>query len=147
MWEILNRVLNGLDPTPVTPAVDPVAAPAPITVTIVDPTSANPNRPDLVEPTVDGIAAAKDAATWLTKGVNRNTPATAVLLKDCTDDHLTHILLNKPNLSADYRRVIESLLTDRGVTIPTVPPPAPVQTAPATKHDPNAPVSDLNQIV
>ena len=48
----------------------------------------------------------------LTKGKDRG-PAVAVRLADCTTEHLEAILANKSNLSADYRRVILSLLEDR----------------------------------
>ena len=57
---------------------------------------------------------------WLTKGRDRTQPATAVRLVDCTSDHLKNIVLNKPDLSDDYLRVIESILEDRGETLPTV---------------------------
>lgn len=179
MWDILNRVLNGgsksntatapavdptpaADPTPVaadpaTTTVDPVAAaPAPaadpITVRVPDPNfdPTTSSRQELVDTTVDGLDAAKAVATWMSKGKDRTQPVTFMLLKDCTDDHLTNILLNKPNLSADYRRVIESLLTDRGVAIPTVPPPAPMMPSIPSAVKPLKPgdtISDLNQIV
>jgi hypothetical protein len=76
--------------------------------------------PDLITIKVDGLAAAKASATWLTKGIDRRQPTTAVLLVDCTTDHLKNIVANKPNLSADYRRVIESILEDRGETLDVV---------------------------
>ena len=129
----------------------------PIVVKIID-TQSDPQRPDLIEVTVDGLDEAKDTAVWLTKGVYRTQPATAVLLKDCTDDHLTNILLNKPNLSADYRRVIEALLTDRGVTIPVASLAAVATATPvpftqfvgatfvADPTDADSPVDDLNKI-
>lgn len=75
-------------------------------------------RADLIEIKVNGLAAAKQNAVWLTKGLDRTQPATAVLLTDCTSDHLKNIVANKPNLSPDYRRVIESILEDRGETLP-----------------------------
>lgn len=76
--------------------------------------------PDLIEIKVDGLAQAKANATWLTKGIDRRQPTTAVLLVDCTTDHLKNIVANKPNLSADYRRVIESILEDRGEALDAV---------------------------
>jgi hypothetical protein len=74
-------------------------------------------RADLIEIKVNGIDAAKAAAVWLTKGLDRG-PATCVLLTDCTTDHLKNIVVNKPDLSADYLRVIEAILADRGETLP-----------------------------
>ena len=156
MWDILNKVLNNsknatpapaADPTPVAAAPAPVADP--VTVRIVDPNDQS-LRPALIDTTVNSLAEAKDVAVWLTKGKDHTQPAAAMLLKDCTTDHLKNIILNKPNLSADYKRVIESLLTDRGETLPVVSPtPAPSTAAPlpTNPRDPNAPISDLNQIV
>ena len=76
--------------------------------------------PDLIEIKVDGLDQAKANATWLTKGIDRRQPTTAVKLVDCTTDHLKNIVANKPNLSADYRRVIESILEDRGEALDAV---------------------------
>lgn len=67
---------------------------------------------------VDGLDAAKAQAQWLTKGKDRTQPATSMLLKDCTTDHLINIVANKPNLSADYLRIIESILEDRNESLP-----------------------------
>ena len=78
-------------------------------------------RADLIEIKVNGLAAAKASAVWLTKGLDRG-PATCVLLTDCTSDHLKNIVQNKPDLSDDYRRVIESILEDRGEALPTATP-------------------------
>lgn len=170
MWDILNRVLNGskqstatapaADPTPATPAVDPTpvaADPAtttaadPITVRIPDPNfdPTTQTRQELVDSTVNGLDAAKAVATWMSKGKDRTQPVTFMLLKDCTTDHLKNIILNKPNLSADYKRVIESLLTDRGETLPVVPPTPVVPTIPSSAKPlkPGDTVSDLNQIL
>jgi hypothetical protein len=74
-------------------------------------------RADLIEIKVNGIDDAKEQAVWLTKGLDRSQPATAVRLIDCTSDHLKNIVANKPNLSPDYRRVIEAILEDRGEAI------------------------------
>ena len=79
-------------------------------------------RVDLVTIKVNGLDEAKQNAVWLTKGKDRTQPATAVRLADCTSDHLKNILINKPDLSDDYRRVIESLLEDRGETLPDSDP-------------------------
>lgn len=85
--------------------------------------------PDLIEIRVNGLDAAKQHAVWLTKGTDRTQRATCVRLADCTSDHLKAIVANKPGLSADYHRVIESILEDRGDTLspadPTQPDPAP----------------------
>ena len=75
-------------------------------------------RADLITIKVNGIAEAKANAVWLTKGQDRTQPATAVRLVDCTSDHLKNIVANKPDLSADYLRVIESILEDRGEALP-----------------------------
>jgi hypothetical protein len=71
-------------------------------------------RADLLEIKVNGLDAAKQNAVWLTKGRDGTQPATAVRLVDCTSDHLRNIVENKPDLTADYLRVIESILADRG---------------------------------
>ena len=76
-------------------------------------------RADLIEIKVNGLDAAKQNAVWLTKGLDRTT-ATCVRLMDCTSDHLKNIVTNKPDLSADYLRVIEAILEDRGETLPDV---------------------------
>ena len=130
-------------------AVSAILSPAPanpIVIKVLDPQDTT-GRPSLVDATVNGLAEAKDSAVWITKGVDRRSPA-LVLLKDCTSDHLKNILLNKPNLSADYRRVIESLLQDRGHAIP-VPSAAITVAAPAAQQvqDLDGPVDDLNKIV
>ena len=93
----------------------------PYTIKVIDAQSPNHQRPDLIDTTVNSLEAAKDAAVWLTKGSTGNQPAVAVLLKDCTSDHLQNILDNKPNLSADYRRVIHALLKDRAMAAVTDP--------------------------
>jgi hypothetical protein len=74
-------------------------------------------RADLVEVKVNGLDQAKQVAVWLTKGLDRTQPASAVRLVDCTSDHLKNIVANKPNLSPDYLRVIDSILADRGDTL------------------------------
>jgi hypothetical protein len=86
-------------------------------------TSGN-GRADLITIKVNGIDQAKQYAVWLTKGQDRTQPATAVRLVDCTSDHLKNIVLNKPDLSADYLRVIESILEDRGETLSDTDPSA-----------------------
>lgn len=91
----------------------PVPSPDPLVLQVRPAT-----RADLIEIKVDGLDAAKQNAVWLTKGVDRSQPATAVRLVDCTSDHLKNIVVNKPGLSPDYRRVIESILEDRGETLP-----------------------------
>jgi hypothetical protein len=80
-------------------------------------------RADLIEIKVNGIDDAKEQAVWLTKGLDRSQPATAVRLIDCTSDHLKNIVMNKPNLSADYRHVIEAILEDRGDAIDPIDDP------------------------
>lgn len=129
-------------------------APAdPVVIKTVDPNSPNPQRPDLIDITVDGLDEAKETATWLTKGEFHNEPAHTVLLKDCTDAHLSNILLNKPNLSADYRRVIESMLQDRGVAVPVAPAALPAAagagaaSAPSAPQQLSGPTGNLNDIV
>ena len=77
-------------------------------------------RADLLEIRVNGLDAAKQNAVWLTKGLDRG-PATCVRLVDCTTDHLKNIVLNKPDLTPDYLRIIESILEDRGETLPDDP--------------------------
>lgn len=94
-----------------------VLSPAPVSV----PPSQPGVRADLVEIRVDGIAQAKEHAVWLTKGIDHGQPVAVVRLIDCTSDHLKNIVLNKPNLSPDYRRVIDSILEDRGEALPIQP--------------------------
>jgi hypothetical protein len=96
-------VLSAPPSTAIVPAVQSDAAP--------DQPS---GRADLIEIKVNGLDSAKQYAVWLTKGLDRTQSATAVRLLDCTSDHLKNIVANKPNLSADYLRVIESILEDRG---------------------------------
>lgn len=86
--------------------------------------------PDLIEIRVNGLDAAKQHAVWLTKGTDRTQRTSCVRLSDCTSDHLKAIVANKPGLSADYRRVIESILEDRGDTLPPAAQPDPVPFAP-----------------
>src|SRR5271168_2644940 len=109
MFEKIRALLSGTSNTAITTSTS--AAPAPATVQGV--------RADLIEIKVNGIDAAKANAVWLTKGLDRSA-ATCVLLVDCTTDHLKNIVLNKPDLSADYLRVIEAILEDRGETLPSV---------------------------
>jgi hypothetical protein len=110
----------------------------PYIIKVIDAQSPNPQRPDLIETTVNSLEAAKAAAVWLTKGSTGNQPATAVLLKDCTSDHLKNILINKPNLSMDYYCVIEALLKDRGEALPL--PGSPLVPS-------SAPIDNLNNIL
>lgn len=84
------------------------------------PATIQPQRADLIEIKVNGLEAAKQNAVWLTKGLDRTQPATAVLLADCTSDHLKNIVLNKPDLTEDYLRIIESILEDRGELLPNL---------------------------
>jgi hypothetical protein len=95
--------------------LDAALAPAPSTLDLA--VSQPSSRADLIEIRVNGLDEAKKNAVWLTKGQDRTQPATAVKLVDCTTDHLKNIVTNKPNLSADYRRVIEAILEDRGETL------------------------------
>ena len=82
---------------------------------------------DLIEIKVNGMDEAKKNAVWLTKGLDRSQPAFVIHLVQCTSTHLKNIVLNKPNLSSDYRRIIELILEDRGDQIPdqnfTLPDP------------------------
>jgi hypothetical protein len=78
-------------------------------------------RAELIEIKVNGLDAAKQNAVWLTKGIDRTNPTTAVRLMDCTSDHLKNIVANKPDLTADYLRIIESILQDRGESLPALP--------------------------
>jgi hypothetical protein len=85
---------------------------------VVSPGTPVSPRADLIEIKVNGLDQAKQNAVWLTKGLDRSQPAVAVRLTDCTSDHLKNIVVNKPNLSPDYRRVIEAILEERGETLP-----------------------------
>jgi len=123
MFDKLRAMLGYVDQTPVTTPT-PAAPVTPTTAVTTSGSSAaaapaivQPVRADLIEVKVNGMAAAKANAVWLTKGLDRTQPATAVLLVDCTSDHLQNILANKPNLSDDYRRVITSILEDRGIVV------------------------------
>jgi len=114
MFDKLRATVSGLLGTTSSTALattSGAAATAPATIPGV--------RADLIEVKVNGIAAAKANAVWLTKGLDRG-PATCVLLVDLTSDHLKNIVQNKPDLSADYLRVIESILEDRGEALPDV---------------------------
>jgi hypothetical protein len=113
-------VTPSTDGAAVAPATSPVAL-VPTTDTLdaaVAPVGFTSNRAELFNIKVVGLDDAKKYAVWLTKGLDRTQPATAVRLVDCTSDHLKNIVLNKPNLSPDYLRVIESILEDRGETLP-----------------------------
>jgi hypothetical protein len=128
MFDRIRAVINTLKPTDATtPVTD--ATPTPTTTAIVPVTPVTtsgsaaaaapaPVTPELITISVNGIEQAKQYAVWLTKGKDRTQPTTAVRLVDCTSDHLKNIVANKPNLSADYRRIIESILEDRGETLP-----------------------------
>jgi hypothetical protein len=108
------------DGAAVAPAPSPVAL-VPTTDTLdaaLAPVGFTSNRTELLTIKVAGLDQAKQYAVWLTKGKDRTQPATAVRLVDCTSDHLKNIVLNKPDLSDDYLRVIESILEDRGETLP-----------------------------
>ena len=105
--------------TPTTPVVDVTATPVSTGAAAAAPAPATPATPQLITISVNGIEQAKQYAVWLTKGKDRTQPTTAVLLKDCTSDHLKNIVANKPNLSADYRAIIESILEDRGDSLPS----------------------------
>jgi hypothetical protein len=125
MSNLIRQVVNFLTPAQAQPAVvpDPVAVvpAAPVSDTsTLDAAVAGftSNRVELFTIKVAGLDDAKNLAVWLTKGQDRTQPATAVRLVDCTSDHLKNIVLNKPDLSEDYLRVIESILEDRGETLP-----------------------------
>ena len=109
--DTLSLALSSLGGTAVAPAVDTSTFADPIEIRTFDQNGLNVI-------TVDGLAAAKAQAQWLTKGKDRTQSATAVLLKDCTSDHLINIVANKPNLSADYHRIIVSVLEDRNESLP-----------------------------
>jgi hypothetical protein len=122
MFDKIRQAINSLTvatPAPTTPAA--VAPTAPAVPDTLDAAIAGPStgRADLITIKVNGIDQAKQNAVWLTKGQDRTQPATAVRLVDCTSDHLKAIVLNKPDLSADYLRVIEAILEDRGETLPS----------------------------
>lgn len=109
------------DGTAATPAPSPAAL-VPTTDTLdaaLAPVGFTSNRVELLTIKVAGLDQAKQYAVWLTKGKDRTQPATAVRLVDCTSEHLKNIVLNKPDLSGDYLRVIESILEDRGETLDT----------------------------
>jgi len=128
MFDKIRQVISTALSTPTsTPAPDAIvpAPPAAVAVISTDTLDAavaamtSPsNRADLITIKVNGIAEAKANAVWLTKGQDRTQPATAVRLVDCTSDHLKNIVLNKPDLSEDYLRVIEAILEDRGEALP-----------------------------
>jgi hypothetical protein len=135
MFNKIRQVVNYLTtvtPTPATPILStdgtgaapaPVVALVPTTDTLdaaLAPAGFTSTRTELLTIKVAGLDQAKQYAVWLTKGKDRSQPATAVRLADCTTDHLKNIVLNKPDLSDDYLRVIESILEDRGETLPTV---------------------------
>ena len=109
--DTLSLALASMGGTAVAPAVDTSSFADPIEIRTFD-------HQGLSIITVDGLDAAKAQAQWLTKGKDRTQSATAVLLKDCTTDHLINIVANKPNLSADYHRIIESILEDRNESLP-----------------------------
>ena len=109
--DTLSLALSSLGGTAVAPAVDTATMADPIEIRTFD-------HQGLSIINVDGLDAAKAQAQWLTKGKDRTQPATAVLLKDCTTDHLINIVANKPNLSADYHRIIEAILEDRNEALP-----------------------------
>jgi hypothetical protein len=127
----LNKVAALISGTKTAPAAAPATpkadtldaaiaptAPAAPTDTLDLAVSRPTSHADLIEIRVNGMDEAKKYAVWLTKGQDRTQPATPVLLADCTSDHLKNIVANKPSLSADYRRIIESILEDRGETLP-----------------------------
>jgi len=62
-----------------------------------------------------GLDHAKDIAAWGTRGKSGVEPLRYVLLKDCDTDHLQAILENCGYISSDYRVIIKSILSDRGV--------------------------------
>lgn len=137
-FEKIRQIVNYLTTVASAPAVTPVstdgtaAAPAPSPVALVPttdtldaalaPAGFTSNRVELLTIKVAGLDDAKEYAVWLTKGRDRSQPATAVRLIDCTSDHLKNIVLNKPDLSGDYLRIIESILEDRGETLPDSDP-------------------------
>src|SRR5277367_5121598 len=116
MFDKNRQVISTLTTSP-TP-VPPVVPDAPATDTLDAAVAVVTGRADLITIKVNGITEAKANAVWLTKGQDRMQPATAVRLVDCTSDHLKNIVANKPDLSADYLRVIESILEDRGEALP-----------------------------
>jgi hypothetical protein len=134
MFEKIRQAINSLTTVPTTPATPttPDAVVASVTpAAILDTTpktdtldaavaslSTGTGRADLVTIKVNGLDQAKQNAVWLTKGQDRTQPATAVRLVDCTSDHLKNIVLHKPDLSSDYLRIIESILEDRGESLP-----------------------------
>jgi hypothetical protein len=126
MFEKIRQAINSLTTTAPTTAIVPAVTDTPVvrnTDTLDAAVAAvTSGRADLVTIKVNGLDQAKQNAVWLTKGQDRTQPATAVRLVDCTSDHLKNIVLNKPDLTPDYLRVIESILEDRGETLPTTDP-------------------------
>jgi hypothetical protein len=125
--QVVSTLIGTATPNPTPAAI--VSVPAAGTTPVVTSTdtldaavagyTGGTGRVDLVTIKVNGMTEAKANAVWLTKGKDRTQPATAVRLVDCTSDHLKNILINKPDLSDDYRRVIESILEDRGEILPS----------------------------
>ena len=126
MFEKIRQAINSLTTTAPTTAIVPAVTDTSVvrnTDTLDAAVAAvTSGRADLVTIKVNGLDQAKQNAVWLTKGQDRTQPATAVRLVDCTSDHLKNIVLNKPDLTPDYLRVIESILEDRGETLPTTDP-------------------------
>src|ERR1700676_1127724 len=122
MFEKIRQAINSLTTAAPTTAIVPAVTDTPVvrnTDTLDAAVAAvTSGRADLVTIKVNGLDQAKQNAVWLTKGQDRTQPATAVRLVDCTSDHLKNIVLNKPDLTEDYLRVIESILEDRGETLP-----------------------------